>query len=105
MTVLFPEQVKQDGPSVGGGTVLKNIDALPCSEAETALLHGNRELRQGEGGTDMCGHIVRPLDGVAVEAVVLGHEAAEEDVQVVDHVRVGVLLDGEGRRSVLNKHS
>ena len=51
----------------------------------------------------MGGHVVGAFDGVAVEAIVLGHQANEVLVQVVDDVGVSVLLNGERGRSVLNE--
>ena len=101
---LFAEQMEHHIPAVGGGAVLENVDALPCSERHAALLHGNRQLGEGEGGPYVSGHIVGTFDGVAIQAVVLGDQAIEEGIEVVDDVGVGILLDGQGCRSVLHKY-
>ena len=77
------------------GAVLKQIHALPGTERHTAALDGDGKLGEGERRADVCRHVVRSLHGVAVQAAVLRHQAVKESVQVVDHVRVGVLLNGE----------
>jgi len=89
--------------TVGGRAVFKNINALPRSKRHAAVLDRNGELREGERGADVRRHVVRPLHGVPVEAIVLRNEPAEEDVQIVDDVRIGILLDGERGRGVLDE--
>src|ERR1017187_263539 len=59
------------------------------------MLHGDGNLGEGERRADGGRHVVRALHGVAVEPVVLGHQAVEEGVEIVHHVRIGVLLNGE----------
>jgi hypothetical protein len=49
------------------------------------------------------GHIVRAFGGVAVEAIVFGSDAAEELIEVVNDVGVGILLNGERGGGVLNE--
>src|ERR1019366_5851215 len=68
-----------------------------------AVLHGDGKLGQGERRADVGGHVVRSLHGVAVEPVVLGHQAVEEGVEVMHHVRVGILLNGERGGGVLHE--
>jgi hypothetical protein len=41
---------------------------------------------------------------VAVEVVVFGHQSVEKNIQVVDHIRVGVLLNGQRRRGMLHEN-
>ena len=67
------------------------------------LLDGDRKLGQSERGADVRGHVVGALDGVAVEAIVLGRDAAEELVQIVHDVGVGILLDGQRGGGVLDE--
>ena len=48
-------------------------------------------------------HVVRPFGRMAVERVVLLHQALEEGLEVALHIGIGVLLDGERRRRVLTE--
>jgi len=83
--------------------MLEEVDALPGAKRQLAALDGNRKLRLGERGAYVGGHVVGAFDGVAIEAVVLRHQPVEEAGQIVDHVRIGVLLYGERSRRVLHE--
>ena len=51
----------------------------------------------------MCGHVVGTFVGVAVEPIVLGRDAAEEIIEIANDIGIGVLLDRQRRRSVLDE--
>src|SRR5688572_28311314 len=89
--------------AVRRGAMLEDVHRLPGPERELAVDDRDRELRRGERGADVGGHVVGPLGGVAIEALVLGHELPEERVEVAEHVRVGVLLHDERGRGVPNE--
>ena len=84
--------------------MLENVHALPGSERHASFHDGNPKLRQGQRRADVRRHIVGTFHGVAIEAVVLRHQPGEERVEIVDHVGIGVLLNGERGGGVLDEH-
>src|ERR1022692_2029129 len=87
------------------GAMLEQVHALPGTERHPAVLDGDGKLGEGERRAYVGRHVVRPLQRVTVEPAVLGHQAVEEGVQVVYHVRVGVLLNGERGGGMLHEDS
>ena len=85
------------------GPVLEYVDALPRSQCRSTAAYRDRQLGCRERRTDMGRHVVGPLGGVPVQAAVLGDDAAEEVVEIVEDVGVGVLLDRERRRRVTDE--
>jgi hypothetical protein len=100
---LLSQQVKHHAAPVRGRTVLENVNPLPGAERHSAIFDRDRELCQRECGADVRRHIVGTFHGVAVQPVVFRRQAAEKSIQVVDHVRIGVLLDGQRGRRVLDE--
>src|SRR5271167_4116964 len=64
--MLVHEQVQHHAALVRPFAMFKQIDSLPGSERQTALVNRNGELRRSECGTDVGGHIVRSFGGVPV---------------------------------------
>ena len=95
--------MERHGTAVVRGAVLENINALPGAQRHSSLLHRNGELRLGQSGADVRRHIVRPFRRVPEQAVVFGDQPVEELVQVVHHIGIGILLNGQRRRGVLQK--
>ena len=52
----------------------------------------------------MRGHIVGAFQGVAITRVVLRRDALKKIRQIQTNVRIGILLNDQGSRSVLNKN-
>lgn len=75
--------------------MLEEIETLPSAEEEATGFHGNGELGRQQGGTDMGGHVVRPLFVVTVAAAFLRRERAEEIFEIAPHFRRGILLNEE----------
>ena len=94
-------QMHRDAPLVRAGAVLEQVDALPAAEIRPAGVDRDREMGRGQGGADVRRHVVRAFLGVPVVAQVLRHDAPEELVEIVQHVRIGVLLDQERCRGVV----
>ncbi len=77
---------------------------LPGAEHQAPFFHGNGKLRQSKCRANVRRHIVRTFAGMPVQSIVFRRNAVEEGVQVVLHVRVGIFLNREGRRSMLHEH-
>jgi len=86
------------------GAMLEDVHALPRAQAHASTCHRYRKLREGERGSDMRGHVVRSFGRVYIEVFFLGDKAIEKPIQVVDHVGVGILLNGERGRRVLDEY-
>ena len=82
--------------------VLEHVDALPGPQRHPSADHRNRNARLGECGTDVRGHIVWTFCIVPV-AVFLRSEPLEKIRQIQHHVRIGVLLNHQRRRGVLDE--
>jgi len=89
---------------MGTVAVLPDIDALPGSQNRSSPGNWNRELCLGERRADVRGHIVRPFRGMAVEPLIFRNQPPEELLQVMDDVWIGVFLDHQGCRGVLDKY-
>ena len=61
-------------------------------------------MRRGESGADVRRHIIGSFDGVPVETIVFWYDAAEKRSEIVNDVRIGVLLDGQRGGCVLNEY-
>src|SRR5689334_13297756 len=102
--LLLADQVQRQVALEPPGAMLEDVYGLPGAERQASRLHGYGNLRRGEGGADVARHVVGPLGHVPVALRILRHEPAEEVAEVAQHVRVGVLLDGERRGRVLDEH-
>ena len=95
------EQVQRDPALAAAGAVLEQENALPAAEIGLALDHRDRQMGLGQGRPDVRRHVVGAFLGVGVVADVLRHQFAEERVDVVEDARVGVLLDQERGRGMM----
>jgi hypothetical protein len=86
------------------GTVLEQINALPRSERHSSRKHRNRQLSLCQGSANVRRHVVGTFDGVAIPRIVFPHETLEKIGQIADYVRIGVLLNRQRGRCVLDKH-
>ena len=80
--------------------VLVQIDALPGSEYGTTAGDWNRKAGLGEGRANVGRHVVRSFYTVAIESRISGNQSPEKVLQIMAHIRVGILLDGQGSRRV-----
>ena len=73
---------------------------LPCSKRELALRDRHAERGVRERRFDMRRHVVRPFDAVNDPRRVVRDDAAEEFLEIAQHVRIGVFLDHQRSRGV-----
>ncbi len=76
-------------------SMFEEIDALPGAEGESATVDGNTQIDAGKHSPNVRWHVVGAFEGVGVELGVLGHQSLEVSLDIDDHIRVVVLLDGE----------
>ena len=83
--------------------MFEQINALPGSQSQPSPVDRYGEVSLGESGAYVRGHVVRAFGGVPVKLGLLGHQPGEEIIQIGGYVRVGVLLNQQGRGSMLAK--
>jgi len=96
-------QLKDYAPLVRMRTVLEDIQALPGAKR-----HAFRNQRNGKAGLSQSGpyvrsHIVGTFDCVAIVLLVFRDEPLEEIAQIQRHIGIGVFLNDQRARSVLNE--
>jgi hypothetical protein len=89
---LLADKVKYDLAVVGAYPMLEKVHALPGTEREAALDHGNRELHLCQSCLQVGGHIVEPFVVVLVGPI-LWSEPIEVGADIALYGGVGVLLD------------
>src|SRR4051794_28855286 len=82
--------------------MLEQEDTLPGAEGGAAALHRNGQLRVGQSGPQVCGHIVRAFI-VMLIGIALRSDPLEVPLEVAPRGRSRILLDYERRRSVAAK--
>ncbi len=87
-----------------GVPVFPEKNALPCSQAEAAVVKRDDLCCAGEGHFDMTRHVVRAFEGVGVVGVMLGDELVHEVVQIDAGARIGILHDDQTATGVLAKN-
>ena len=97
--------MQYDAAAVRPLAMFEQINALPGSQRQLALVNRNRQLRLRESRPDMRRHIVRTLGRVPVQARIFRDQAGKEIGQVGHHVGIGVFLNHERRRGVLAENS
>lgn len=83
--------------------VFPQIDALPSPELQTALADGDGHRRAQQAGLDMGGHIVRAFQAVDIMGGAVRDQLAQMGFQIAAHAGVGVFVEGEGGRGVLDE--
>jgi len=82
--------------------VFAQVDSLPDAEHQLAILDGDAERCAEECRLDVGRHVVRSLRRVAVRKR-FRRDSAQRHFQVAGHIRVGILVDDQRRRSVLQE--
>jgi hypothetical protein len=95
--------VHRDLARVAAPAVLPQGDALPGAQGEPAVDDGDRELRRRERAAHMGRHVVHAFLAVQEERVAVAHQPGEEALEVVAHLRVGVLLHQQAGRGVAHE--
>jgi hypothetical protein len=79
------------------------VDPLPGAELKPVVGYGNVDGYPKRGGFYVGRHVVGAFVGVGVAGVVFGDPAADEGFEVGTDGWVGVLVNGEGGRRVVDE--
>ncbi len=72
--------------------MLENVYTLPSSKQHPTTADRDGQMALGERGLDMSRHVVGTLGRMAVKARFFRNQAMKEGLEVVQNVRVGILL-------------
>jgi len=103
--MLFADPAHQrddQRPRSGLIAVFAQVDALPDPEGQRPVAHRNRDARAQHRGFDVSGHVVGAFDGVD-EGLVFGDHAIEAGFKIRANIGIGVFVDGQACRGVLDK--
>lgn len=98
-------KVQHEAAAMRARTMLENINTLPGPKRQAGIDERNRQLRLGKCRADVRRHIIGAFHGVPVPFRIFRRQPLEEFIEIANHVRVGVFLNGQRRRGVLNKDS
>ena len=101
---LLTCQMQHDAAAVRARAVFEHVNSLPGAQCEPGIDQRVGQLRLRESSADMRRHVIGALGGVTVPGCVFGNDARKELIEIADHVGVGIFLNDQRRRSVLNKH-
>lgn len=95
----------RDAPGVGMLAMLPNINPLPCPQGKFATVDGDAQVHRRQSGANMSGHIIITLGSVFEDIIAVRNQAFEEAFEVSPDFRVGILLNQQRSRCVLNVNS
>ena len=78
------------------------IDPLPCPESQPPLDDGDRKRRRSQRRLDVRRHVVRPFERVGEVGIVLRHMTIQPLFQIAPRRGIGVFLNRQARRGVLD---
>lgn len=99
---LLTHQREHERTPAAGIPMFAQINSLPGAELQPALLDRDAEAAAEEGRLNVRRHVVGPFQSVLVGKV-LGGDGGEDPFEVVPDIAVGVFVDREGSRCVLQK--
>lgn len=104
VSTLLSDNVHQYVAKLRIRTVLEYIKSLPGAERELPVTHWNGKLRGCKSCANMGWHIVAAFGGVPEPGRALRDQPLEKFAEVALHIRIGVLLNDERCRRVLDKN-
>lgn len=103
-SLLTPVRREDEAAAGNVVAVFAEVNALPGAHVEPPPGDGNGHAAAQHRSLQVGRHVVGPFVVVAVVRGVFGHHAVEVALKVLPHGGVGVLVDGQRGRSVLDEH-
>ena len=98
---LFANEMERDAAGMAVDRVFPQINALPGAEGEPSAAYGDTQIYRRQRCANMCRHVVVAFLRVYKQRVAIGHQSFEKGLQIALHVRVGIFLDEERGRGML----
>ncbi len=92
-----------DAPLTAMIAELAQVYALPCAEVQSPPGYRNGERRAYYAAFRMGGHVVVALHCVQIIRLAFLYYMVEDCLHVGTDIRVGILVDGECRRCMLDE--
>ncbi len=100
---LFSPQRQHQSSAAAAVAMLAQINALPGTKLELAAVDGNRHAAAQERRFNVRRHVVGTFAGMHVREI-LRSDRVEAGLHIGSHVAVGIFVDGQRRRGVLDKN-
>jgi hypothetical protein len=98
---LFADKMQHDVAGVTLRAVFPQINPLPRSQRELSGADGKVQIHRRQCRADVRGHVVVAFRRVDKQRVAVRHEPLEKRLQIAAHIRVGIFLDEQRSRRVL----
>ena len=82
---------------------LAEVDALPCAQVKMATRDRDVDADAADGALGVCRHVVGSFEGVHIIGGVLRNQPIEDVGKVGSHIRICILVDGQGTTGMLYK--
>jgi hypothetical protein len=86
-----------DAARMRGAAMFPNVNPLPGSQREAAILKRNAEVHGRQRRADVRGHVVVTFRRVDENRVTIAHETGEKTFEIPPDIRIRILLDQQGR--------
>jgi hypothetical protein len=96
--------VQHHAPALRMRSMLEQINPLPRSQRHPPPDHWDREVRLRQRRANVRRHVVWTFGGMTVAVVILRRKPFEEIGEIQHHIWIGVLLNYQRRRGVLEEY-
>ena len=100
-TGLFADEMQGDAARVSANAVFPHINPLPGAEREPPAAHGNAQVHRRQRRANVRGHVVIAFERMHKKRIAVGDKPFKKRLQIAPHVRVGVFLNQQRGRSML----
>src|SRR5260221_106642 len=101
LTSLFPDKVDEHPAVMWLPAMFPKVKFLPGAEHQPAFLHRYAQIDGRERRANVRRHIVITFAGVLEQRVTIGRETREKPLQITPDFRIGIFLNQERSRGVL----
>src|SRR5258708_29332750 len=101
MARLFPEKCDEHPAVMWLQAMFPKVNALPGAEHQPAFLHRYAQIDGRERRANVRRHIVITFAGVLEQRVTIGRETREKPLQITQDFSIGIFLNQERSRVLL----
>lgn len=101
----FTQEMNGNSANMRSLSMLPHIDALPGAQAEASGVNRDGELNRSESRPKVGSHIVVSLSRMNKQWIAIRNEPLKKPLQIAPDIRIRILLNQKGGRSMLNEES
>ena len=102
-SVPLSQDCRGEAPRTATVAKLAQVNALPRTQAQTALCYGQADRTTHERSFDMRRHVIGPFERMLVIRCALRHQFVEAGSEIAAHRGIGILIESETGRRMLNE--